>query len=1426
MNTTMISLLENMPGMTFIKDAKTGVYLACNQAFAAYAHKETPRGVEGLTDEEIFDPVTAAHFVEDDRIALSMDKPYIFYEDVMDAGGSPRQFQTTKMKYTDSEGRKCLLGMCQDVTDMVRIRRENASTKEAYEKARNRSVIYNHLAHALARDYLDLFYVNMETNELIEFHTDDSRGVLTEARQSADFFEGCERDAKIVLHPADREKFIKAMNREFLKKAFSVSKVFEMTYRVRKEESYAYVNMQVTQMEDDPRIIVIAVSDIEELMRQRREEERIREERIVYARLHALTGNFLCVYVVDPETENYHEFSATANYTENFSQSKDGTDFFGTVRQVAHLFNHPDDLKLFLSLFTKENVLAEIANCGIFTMDYRVMMEGKPLHVQMKAAMVEEKDGPRLIVGLNDVDAQFRQKEIEREIARQKDIYDQITGSLAEQYDTLYYIDLETSTYNEISSTDEYKKLNVPATGKDFFAESRRSIRKYVHPEDQEKALNYHYKDVMLENLKSRNSFSLSYRLVVDGRVRHIRHTEILARDRKHLIVCIENIDAEVKAQQELKATQMKSVTYTQIAERLASHYDLIYYIDCDSLHYDEYSTKQKSGELKVQSSGKNFFAASRKNVDRLIYSEDRERIRLFLDRDHLISSLENQRQLVEDYRMNIAGGKTQYTRMSVTYSSDHTHFIICVENRDEDVKKEQEQLAALKMANEMARRDGLTHTKNKTAYHEMEKELQSQIDQGNIAFGLVVCDINGLKVINDTEGHKAGDEYIKTACSLICHIFSHSPVFRIGGDEFVVILRGQNYEARESLLSRLRRQVEENSRIGEGPVVASGLAVYRSYEDPSVEAVFNRADSLMYENKTALKEQKRLRESHSLKGKAVIRSITEERRIILDSLFKSFEVVAEGTYVFLCDMKYDFSRWSKSAVDIFGLPSEYMYGAGDIWESWIHPEDRAVYHKGIDDLFSGSASGHDMQYRARRVTGEYDVCTCRGIVIRDLAGEPDYFAGTIRNHGMQGHIDTLTGLRNQYGFFEDLEGCIKRNTGVSVCLFGISRFTEINEIYGYNFGNRVLQIYARRVFEKVGNAGHTYRLDGTKFAVISNTLSIAEMREKYNRFRDYLHDGFEVDDKKLLLDLHCGALRLHHFDIDSQTAYACLNYADEESKLRRQGDMVEFNNDAGENSHERLERLHAIRLSITHGFEGFYLLFQPVVDARTERLIGAEALLRWKNDQYGMVPPDEFIPILETDPLFPELGEWILRESILASKEILKDRPDFVINVNLSYAQMEKPGFTDMVFRILDDQGFPPEHLCLEVTERCRLLDLKLLKDVIDRLRDGGILIALDDFGTGFSAVGLLKEIPFDIIKIDRSFVQAIEEKEIDRQLIRNIVELAAIFGAKVCVEGIETPGMRDILQIYRVGSFQGYYYSKPIPPEELLDLKKQPHE
>ncbi len=547
---------------------------------------------------------------------------------------------------------------------------------------------------------------------------------------------------------------------------------------------------------------------------------------------------------------------------------------------------------------------------------------------------------------------------------------------------------------------------------------------------------------------------------------------------------------------------------------------------------------------------------------------------------------------------------------------------------------------------------------------------------------------------------------------------------------------------------------------------------------------------------------------------------IPEDRKKRLDTLFEALSMIADDTYVYLCDMRYDYSRWSKVLVDTFGLPGEYMPEAGAIWEEHIHPEDKKVFHDGIESIFAGRSEGHDMQYRARRPDGEYDVCTCRGIVMFDDDGRPEYFGGAIRNHNEQSHIDRLTGLRNQYGFFEDIRRHLNNKTNIRVCLVGINKLTEINEIHGYSAGNAVLQSFGRYLMDNVGNRGGTYRLDGSKFAIITETQTFDEIKNSYEVLRGHFREGIRIGDLYIMLELNAGTMSLENFDIDDQTVYACLNFAYDDSKIKKHGDIVEFANSLNDEKKSQTEKLHFIRDSINRDFKGFYLLYQPVVDSTTERIKGAEALLRWKSDQYSMVPPDEFIPVLEGDPLFPKLGEWILQRAMEDAKRIQELVPEFVINVNLSYSQLERPDFTDTVWQIVNQTGYDEKKLCLEVTERCKLLDMDLLRNVMIALRAGGVRLALDDFGTGYSSVGLLKALPFDTIKIDKSFVQKIEEDNTARKLMNSIVEMATTFGADVCVEGIETSGMRDIIRKYGVNSFQGYYYSRPVELKDFLKL------
>ena len=435
--------------------------------------------------------------------------------------------------------------------------------------------VYSHIALSLARGCTDLYYVEMESGDYIEFHTDDESGVLTEARRGKNLFESCKQEAQTGVYEPDREEFLGKLNRPYLKKVFETEPVCDIVYRRLKGDSQEpfYVQMKVSRIEGDKNHLVLAVSNIDEQVRQRQAEEKMIEERIVYARLHALTGNFVVVYVVDPITDEYREFSSTAMYETDFAQAKEGTDFFSTVRKAAKQFNYPEDIELFLNAFTKENVLNEVERSGIFTLSYRFMMKGKPIHVQLKAAMVEEKEGLRLIVGLNDVNVQVQQEE-------------------------------------------------------------------------------------------------------------------------------------------------------------------------------------------------------------------------------------ENARRLTE--------------------------------------------------AQAQANIDALTGVKNKHAYLEAETLIDRKIkERRQEPFAVTICDINDLKHVNDTEGHQAGDEYIKSACSTICTIFDHSPVFRVGGDEFAIISQGRDFERIEELIWHINEHNSQASETG-GAIIACGMSKFAS--DNCVAEVFERADHDMYDNKNTLK--------------------------------------------------------------------------------------------------------------------------------------------------------------------------------------------------------------------------------------------------------------------------------------------------------------------------------------------------------------------------------------------------------------------------------------------------------------------------------------------------------------------------------------------------------------------------------------------
>ena len=272
-------------------------------------------------------------------------------------------------------------------------------------------------------------------------------------------------------------------------------------------------------------------------------------------------------------------------------------------------------------------------------------------------------------------------------------------------------------------------------------------------------------------------------------------------------------------------------------------------------LGYFGYISGKNDGQLDVRESGDDFFADALKRAETIVHPKDKERVMNALDRDTMITQLYRRKKFSVNYRL-VIDGSVQYMRFTVMWSGDKKHILIGTENIDSEIKKEKDHLKALNSEKELARRDDLTGTKNKTAYLELIRTVQENIDNGidYLTFAIVVCDINGLKQINDTEGHQAGDEYIRECANLICSVFAHSPVFRIGGDEFVVFIRGGDYAFKGDLFEKLRQQVLVNRETPGKPVVASGMSSYDPSADKSVGEVFDRADNMMYENKKWLK--------------------------------------------------------------------------------------------------------------------------------------------------------------------------------------------------------------------------------------------------------------------------------------------------------------------------------------------------------------------------------------------------------------------------------------------------------------------------------------------------------------------------------------------------------------------------------------------
>lgn len=311
------------------------------------------------------------------------------------------------------------------------------------------------------------------------------------------------------------------------------------------------------------------------------------------------------------------------------------------------------------------------------------------------------------------------------------------------------------------------------------------------------------------------------------------------------------------KQEEQLHQYNNSEITFFGIAQALCRDFDSVYYVNIHTGRYTEYIGHGNFKKFKFATKGNDFFGESIQNIPAAVYPGDQKRVIDFVTRENIMPALLERKTISIRYRI-VVKGQPLFYRLTAAPSveQDGDHYIFGVQNIEENVKQEKEYAEKIRLATEMANSDALTGIKNRLAFERAEERMNEEITEGTITpFAIGVFDVNNLKKTNDKYGHEAGDILICEAAKLICNAFSHSPVFRVGGDEFAVILLGADYFDREKIISKFRKTALHNRKNGK-PVVSSGLSEFIFGNDLKVSDVFDRADSKMYENKKKLKKK------------------------------------------------------------------------------------------------------------------------------------------------------------------------------------------------------------------------------------------------------------------------------------------------------------------------------------------------------------------------------------------------------------------------------------------------------------------------------------------------------------------------------------------------------------------------------------------
>lgn len=538
------------------------------------------------------------------------------------------------------------------------------------------------------------------------------------------------------------------------------------------------------------------------------------------------------------------------------------------------------------------------------------------------------------------------------------------------------------------------------------------------------------------------------------------------------------------------------------------------------------------------------------------------------------------------------------------------------------------------------------------------------------------------------------------------------------------------------------------------------------------------------------------------------------------DEIYDALESISED-YIFIGNIKTMIFKYPKAFVKRIGFPSEILQNPYTYWKNIVVESDWKKFQESTLNLLKGENKYQNIEFRVKDIKGNIVWLKRKSIIVRDKSGKPITLVGNISFLGKQNKIDPVTGLMKITEFFKNFNKTIEKEyiENIGMMIIGIDDFKQINQLYSRQSGDKVLKMLANIIQFNVPDDIQIYKLDGDNFGLILENVSREEARDIYQKIKDSLGKIHFLNEEDVVINISAGCAIFPREGITYQELYKFAIYSLLYCKKTGKNKVVFFSKEVIENKVRHFEILYFLKQSIDNNFENFEVYYQPQILAKTKKLKGFEALLRWKCEKYGNISPIEFIPLLEETGLISLVGNWVLEQSLRTFKSWLKKYPDLDISVNVSCIQLLNKNCIADFKKILEKEQFPIKNVFFEITESTTVSNIKTLKEIYEELKLLNIKIALDDFGTGYSSFGILKEVPVDMIKIDRSFVKDILNSSFDVTFIKFITEICHNYNIKVCVEGVERKEELELLEKLDVDYIQGYYFGKPEPINNIIE-------